>query len=282
MEIARGLRRAVRRKPLGAVGASLVLLIVLMAALADVAAPYSPTEMHPGASMQPPNARFWLGTDTFGRDILSRLLHGARVSLLIGLGATLGGVVLGASVGLISGYLGGTLDLLVQRAIDVMLAFPLLLLALTVAALLGPATPNVILALMFPLTPRTARVARASGLALRHTAFVEAAVAIGGRAPRIVARHLLPNAVAPLLVLVTAYMGTAITSEAGLSYLGVGTKEPNASWGLMLSDFALNNAREAPWLPIFPGLALSMAGFGFNLLGDAVRDLLDPRLRGLG
>ena len=278
--VCRGLARFVRHKPLGAIGGAFVLVIALMAVLADVIAPYPPTDMHPEHLLEPPSARYWLGTDTFGRDLFSRILHGARISLIIGLGTAAGGVLTGTVIGIISAYLGGKTDLLVQRAIDVMLAFPSLLMALVVAAALGPAVHNVILALMFPLIPRATRVARSSGLSLKESGFVEAAVAIGCGTPRILFRHVFPNSLAPLIVLTTAYMGVAITSEAALSFLGMGTKEPNPSWGFMLSRFAAPHARSAPWLPIFPGLALSTAVFGFNLLGDALRDVWDPRLRG--
>ena len=271
--------RFARRKPLGAVGAGIVILLFLTAIFADIVAPHAPTDQSTYV-LQPPSRRFPMGTDPFGRDLFSRIVFGARISLLIGFGAAIGGVTIGAAIGITSGYFGGKVDLFVQRVIDIMIAFPSLLLALIVAAVLGAAIQNVMLALTFPLVPRAARVARASGLALKESLFVEAALAVGCRTPRVLLRHVLPNSLAPLIILTTAYMGVAITSEAGLSYLGVGTKEPTPSWGLMLAQFSANYARSAPWLPIFPGLALSLTVFGFNLLGDALRDVLDPRLRG--
>jgi peptide/nickel transport system permease protein len=268
-------------KPLGAFGGAIVLLMVLLAVFADVIATHDPTRMQAAYVLQPPGSTFWLGTDTFGRDMFSRIIYGARVSLFVGFSAAGLGVAIGTAIGILSGYLGGKTDLAIQRVIDVMLAFPSLLLALIIAAVLGAAVHNVVLALTFPLIPRAARLARASTLVLKQTTFVDAAVALGCGTPRILLRHVLPNCFAPLIIITTAYIGTAITAEAGLSFLGLGTREPNASWGLMLANVATAQARDAPWLALFPGIALSLAVFGFNLLGDALRDVLDPRLRGV-
>jgi len=273
------LASAARRQPLGAAGAAVLLAMVVLAVFAPYLAPFDPVEGDPSALYVPPNATYWLGTDGFGRDILSRLIHGARVSLLVGLGVSALGVVVGATVGIVAGYRGGWADAIAQRVMDAMLAFPMLLLALAMAAVLGPSLPNVIIALSVPIVPRAARIARANVLVLKATAFIEAARATGCSDLRIMLRHILPNSFAPLLVIATAYLGLAIVQEAALDYLGAGIQEPQASWGLMMSGSASSLALVAPWIVIFPGLAICLAVLASNLLGDAIRDLLDPRLR---
>lgn len=268
-----------RRYPLGAVGAMIVLIFVLTAVFANFIAPFDPTATDAKASLAPPSSKYWLGADFMGRDMFSRIVHGARISLAVGAGAMLLGGVLGVSIGLMSGYLGGAFDLLTQRLLDVMQSLPLLVMALVMAAALGPSLENTIIAIAIPLVPTVARVVRSSTLSLREQPFVEAARAVGMGEIRIAVRHVLPNTLAPLIVLATAQLGSAILVEASLSFLGLGIPEPYPSWGRMLSESAAEYVRTAPWLVIFPGVAISMTVFGTNLLGDALRDILDPRQR---
>jgi peptide/nickel transport system permease protein len=269
----------VRKKPLGAIGAVLIAALIASALLADVLATHDPTR----TSMRvlvPPGADSWLGTDNLGRDLYSRVVHGSRISLIVGGVSTLLGAVLGGLIGLLSGYVGGKTDLLAQRVMDIMQALPILVLALVLAASLGPSLVNACIAISIPIVPRAARVIRASVLAIREFAYVEAARALGVRHLRIALRHILPNTMGPFIVLVTAQFGGSILVEAALSFLGLGIPEPYPSWGRMLSIAAAEYAEKAPWLVIWPGLAISLAVFGTNLLGDALRDTLDPRLRG--
>ena len=268
-----------RRYPLGAVGALIVALFVLTAAFADIIAPVDPTATNAKYSLAPPGSMFWLGADFMGRDMYSRIVHGARISLAVGAGAMGLGALIGISVGLASGYLGGWFDLLVQRLLDIMQALPLLVMAIVMAASLGPSMRNTIFAIAIPLVPTVARVVRSSTLSLREQPFVEAARAVGMGELRIAVRHVLPNTLAPLIVLATAQLGSAILVEASLSFLGLGIPEPYPSWGRMLSESAAEYVRTAPWLVIFPGVAISLTVFGTNLLGDALRDILDPRER---
>ena len=269
----------VRRYPLGGVGAMLVLVFILTAVFADFIAPLDPTATNSRASLAAPGAAYWLGADFMGRDMLSRIVHGARISLAVGLGATLLGGLLGVAIGLMSGYLGGWFDLATQRLMDIMQSLPLLVMALVMAAALGPSLENTIIAIAIPLVPTVARVVRSSTLSLREQPFVEAARAVGMGELRIAVRHVLPNTLAPLIVLGTAQLGSAILTEASLSFLGLGIPEPYPSWGRMLSESAAEYVRTAPWLVVFPGVAISLAVFGTNLLGDAMRDILDPRER---
>ncbi len=268
-----------RRYPLGAIGAVVMALFVLAALFADLITVYSPLSTNAAVSLAPPSGDHWLGADFMGRDVYSRIIYGARISLAVGMGATALGGSIGIAVGLMSGYLGGWVDLATQRVIDMLQALPLLVLALVMAASLGPSLHNTILAISMPLIPYTARVVRANTLALREMPFVEAAKAVGMSELRIAVRHVLPNTLAPLIVLATAQLGSAILVEASLSFLGLGIPEPHPSWGRMLSESAAEYVRTAPWLVIFPGLAISLVVFGTNLLGDALRDLLDPRQR---
>ncbi len=268
-----------RRYPLGAIGGAIMVVFALTALLAGVISPYDPLTTNSAHSLASPGAAHWMGADNFGRDVLSRILHGARISLAVGVGSTALGCFFGVILGLVSGYLAGWVDLLVQRLIDILQALPLLVLALVMAAALGPSIQNTIIAIAIPLIPTVARVIRANTLALRELPFVEAARAIGMSDMRIALRHVLPNTLAPLIVLATAQFGSAILTEAALSFLGLGIPEPFPSWGRMLSESAAEYVRTAPWLVIFPGLAISLVVFGTNLLGDAVRDILDPRQR---
>jgi peptide/nickel transport system permease protein len=268
-----------RRYPLGAVGAFLVLLFVLTALFANVIAPHDPLSTNSRASLAAPGGTYWLGADFMGRDMFSRIVYGARISLAVAVGATLLGGTLGVVIGLMSGFIGGWLDLATQRLMDVMQSLPLLVMALVMAASLGPSLENTIIAIAIPLVPSVARVVRSSTLSLREQPFVEAARAIGMGEIRIAVRHVLPNTLAPLIVLGTAQLGSAILTEASLSFLGLGIPEPYPSWGRMLSESAAEYVRTAPWLVIFPGVAISLTVFGTNLLGDALRDILDPRQR---
>jgi len=268
-----------RRYPLGAVGAVIVITFVLTAIFANFIATMDPTSTDAKNSLARPGGIFWLGADFMGRDMFSRIVFGARISLAVGLGATLAGGILGVSIGLMSGYLGGGFDLLMQRLMDIMQSLPLLVMALVMAAALGPSLQNTIIAIAIPLVPSVARVVRSSTLSLREQPFVEAARAVGMGELRIAVRHVLPNTLAPLIVLGTAQLGSAILVEASLSFLGLGIPEPYPSWGRMLSESAAEYVRTAPWLVIFPGVAISLTVFGTNLLGDALRDILDPRQR---
>ncbi|MDP1750619.1 MAG: ABC transporter permease [Reyranella sp.] len=268
-----------RRYPLGAVGALIVLAFILTAVFASVMAPIDPTATNARASLAKPGGVHLLGADFMGRDMYSRIVHGARISLAVGVGAMSLGCILGVSIGLMSGYLGGWVDLATQRLMDIMQSLPLLVMAIVMAASLGPSLRNTIIAIAIPLVPSVARVVRSSTLSLREQPFVEAARAVGMGELRIAVRHVLPNTLAPLIVLATAQLGSAILVEASLSFLGLGIPEPHPSWGRMLSESAAEYVRSAPWLVIFPGLAISLTVFGTNLLGDALRDILDPRER---
>ncbi len=268
-----------RRYPLGVGGALIMITFVLCAIFADYVAPLDPFSTNARASLARPSDVNLLGADMMGRDVLSRLIHGARVSLAVAVGATLLGSGLGAAVGLACGYLGGWFDLIVQRVTEVMDALPLLVMALVITASLGPSLRNTIIAIAIPLVPHVARVIRSNVLALREMPFVEAAKAIGMSEMRIAVVHILPNTLAPLIVLATAQLGSTILTEASLSFLGLGVPEPYPSWGRMLSESAAEYVRTAPWLVIFPGLAISLVVFGSNLTGDALRDSLDPRQR---
>jgi len=265
--------------PLGLAGAAIMLVFVFAAVFADFITAYSPTLTNSSISLLPPGHGHPLGADAMGRDIYSRIVYGARISLAVGLGSTALGSLCGVALGLASGYIGGWVDLVIQRIVDVLQAVPLLVLALVMAASLGPALDNTIVAIAIPLIPYTARVIRSNTLALREQPFVEAARAVGMSELRIAVRHVLPNTLAPLIVIATAQLGAAILTEASLSFLGLGVPEPHPSWGRMLSESAAEYVRTAPWLVIFPGLAISLAVFGTNLFGDALRDILDPRLR---
>ena len=275
----RNVLRLFSAHPLGAVGAVIMVVFVFAAIFAPLISPYDPLATDAPASLAPPSAAHWLGCDFMGRDIYSRIVYGARISLAVGIGSTLLGSVLGILVGLPSGYLGGWADLVAQRLVDILQALPLLVLALVMAASLGPSLGNVIIAIAIPLIPYVARVVRSNTLVLRELPFVEAAKAAGMGELRIALKHVLPNTLAPLIVLATAQLGSAILVEASLSFLGLGVPEPFPSWGRMLSESAAEYVRTAPWLVIFPGVAISIIVFGTNLLGDALRDLLDPRLR---
>ena len=273
----------IRRKPLGAAGAFIVLVMVLAALLADVIAPYDPILNAYDRMHLAPGAQNWLGTDQFGRDLLSRLIYGARTALLVGFISAFVGATTGLVLGVGSAYFGGRIDLVFQRVMDVFMAFPLIILALAMVAIFGGKIESdvilVIVAITIPFIPRCARVVRSSALAIREIPYLDAARALGYSHARIILRHMVPNVMAPYLIMITAFVGQAILLEASLSYLGLGVQEPTPAWGLMLQGGAEEYAESAPWIAVFPGLAITLAVFGFNLFGDALRDMLDPRLR---
>jgi peptide/nickel transport system permease protein len=274
------LLRFARKKPLGAIGGVLMIVMIAVAGLADPLSTYDPIATDAAHTLAPVGPQHWLGTDHLGRDIYSRIVHGTRVSLVVGVVSSLLGAVFGGIIGLLSGYAGGKTDLVTQRVLDILQGLPLLVLALVMSAALGPSIQNVIIAISIPIIPRAARVIRASVLAIREMQYVEAARALGIDHLRIAFRHILPNTIGPFIVLTTAQLGSAILVEAALSFLGLGVPEPYPSWGRMLSVSAAEYAQKAPHLVLFPGIAISLAVFASNLLGDALRDTLDPRLRG--
>lgn len=253
--------------------------MILAAASAELIAPYDPVTNDFSVMHEPPNASYWFGTDEFGRDVYSRIIYGARTALFIGFTSAFIGATVGLILGVASAYFSGGFDIVFQRVMDVVMAFPLIIMALTVVAVLGTGTQNVIIAITIPFIPQCARVVRSSALAIREIPYVDAARALGFGHTRIILRHMVPNVMAPYLILVTAFVGQAILLEASLSYLGLGVQEPTPAWGLMLQGGAESYAESAPWIAIFPGLAITLAVFGFNLFGDALRDILDPKLR---
>src|SRR3989441_2720174 len=273
--------RFTRQRPLGAVGAAIIGIMIAAAVLAGLVSPYDPLATDYGKMLQAPNSFHWFGTDIFGRDVFTRIIYGSRTALWIGFASSFLGATLGALIGVTSAYFGGKIDLVLQRFMDLLLSFPLIILALVVVSLLGSGMTNVIFAITVPMVPRCALVLRSSALALREMPFVEAARALGFGPMRIILRHMLPNVMAPYLIMLTAFLGQAILLEASLSFLGLGVQEPTAAWGLMLRGAAVDFAESAPWMAVFPGLAISLAVFAFNLFGDSLRDALDPKLRTL-
>jgi peptide/nickel transport system permease protein len=269
----------VRRYPLGAIGAVLMAIFLLTALFADQISTFDPFTTNARVSLAPPGGEHVLGADFMGRDVFARIVYGARISLAVGVGATALGCIIGVLIGLMSGFFGGWFDLIVQRLMDIMQSLPLLVMALVMAASLGPSLTNTIIAIAIPLVPNVARIIRSNTLSLREMPFVEAARAIGMSETRIALVHVLPNTLAPLIVLATAQLGSAILVESALAFLGLGVPEPHPSWGRMLSESAAEYVRTAPWLVIFPGVAISAVVFGTNLFGDAIRDILDPRQR---
>jgi len=271
--------RFVRREPLGTFGLFLVLAMAIVGGLAEVIAPYNPTANDFAAMTEPPSLTHLLGTDQFGRDLLSRLIYGARTALIVGLSSAIVGGAIGLVLGVGSAYFGGRIDLVLQRVFDVIMAFPLIILALAVVSIFGTGVQNVIIAITIPLIPRIARVVRSSALAIREIPYVDAARACGFGHWRIILCHMVPNVMAPFLIMITASVGQAILAEASLSYLGLGVQEPVPAWGLMLQGGAEEYASSAPWIAIFPGVAIMLSVLGVNLFGDALRDTLDPKLR---
>jgi peptide/nickel transport system permease protein len=273
------LRQFCVQNPLGAAGGFVVIVMITMAVFAEWVTVYDPTRNNFGAMLEAPSAEYWLGTDQFGRDLYTRIVYGARTALLVGFVSAFVGATIGLVLGVASAYFGGRFDLIFQRIMDVLMAFPLIILALAVVSIFGTGTQNVILAITIPFIPRCARVVRSSALAVRETPFIDAARACGFSHARIVLRHMVPNVMAPYLIMMTAAVGQAILIEASLSFLGLGVQEPVPAWGLMLRGGAQDYAESAPWVAIYPGIAISLAVFGFNLFGDALRDWLDPKMK---
>jgi peptide/nickel transport system permease protein len=268
-----------RRELLGTFGLALVLVMAASGLSAELIAPYSPTANDFGAMMEAPSWAHPLGTDQFGRDLLSRIIFGARTAMIVGLSSALVGGTIGLVLGVGSAYFGGKTDLILQRVSDVLMAFPLIIMALAVVAIFGTGVQNVIVAITIPLIPRCARVVRSSALSIREVPYVDAARALGFGHMRIILCHMVPNVMAPFLIMVTAFVGQAVLAEASLSYLGLGVQEPVPAWGLMLQGGAEEYASTAPWIAIFPGVAIVLSVLGINLFGDALRDTLDPKLR---
>jgi peptide/nickel transport system permease protein len=268
-----------RQNPLGAAGGFVVALMLVMAVLADLVTIHDPTRNNFGSMLEPPSADFWLGTDQYGRDLYSRIVYGARTALLVGFVSAFVGATIGLVLGVASAYFSGRFDLWFQRVMDVLMAFPLIILALAVVSIFGTGTFNVILAITIPFIPRCARVVRSSALAVREMPYIDAARACGFGHTRIVLRHMVPNVMAPYLIMITAFVGQAILIEASLSFLGLGVQEPVPAWGLMLRGGAQEYAESAPWVAVYPGIAISLAVFGFNLFGDSLRDWLDPKMK---
>jgi peptide/nickel transport system permease protein len=273
-----------RQQPLGAVSFVIICLMMFAGLFSGLVAPYDPLEIDFASILAPPSWEHWCGTDAFGRDICSRLIYGSRTALVIGFTSSFLGSSIGAILGVASAYFGGRIDNVLQRIMDILLAFPLIVLALVVVAALrkfviGGVDVNLIFAIAIPIIPRVARVVRAAALGVRVMPYVDAARAAGYSDSRIIFRHMAPNVVAPYLIMLTAFIAQAILAEASLSFLGLGVTEPTAAWGLMLSGNAADFYREAPWMILFPGAAISLAVFAFNLFGDSLRDFLDPRFK---
>ena len=270
----------VRRKPLGTLGAVLVVTMLAAAVLADVVVPYGYAQTSLRDRFVVFNASHWLGTDQLGRDVLTRIVYGARVSLYVGFGAVALGSVFATAVGVLCGYFGGRIDLWLQRGVDAWMAFPPLLLLMSIMSLLGPSALNITIVLGVAFGIQNSRVVRGVALAIREYTWVESARAVGSGHVRITVAHILPNVMPTIIVLATTGLSTVILTEASLSFLGLGVPPPYPTWGGMLSLAGLDHMYHAPWLAVWPAVALSLAVFGFNMLGDALRDLLDPRLKG--
>ena len=274
----------VTQQPLGAAGLVVIIAMGICAAFAQWVAPYDPLTVDYAAQLARPAAGHWLGTDSFGRDVASRIIYGARTALAIGFIASFLGCTAGAVIGVASAYFGGKTDLIIQGFMDVLLSFPIIVLAITVVAVLGNYVVlgidvNLIIAIAVPMLPRVERVVRASALAIREMPYIDAARAAGFSHTRIIFRHIVPNVAAPYLIMLTAFVAQAILAEASLSFLGLGVTEPTPSWGLMLSGAAADFYQQAPWMIVFPGIAISLAVFAFNLFGDSLRDWLDPKIK---
>jgi peptide/nickel transport system permease protein len=273
-----------RQQPVGAGALAVIALLVLVAAFAGDLAPHDPYALDPTRALRPPGGDFWLGCDMYGRDLLSRLLYGTSTVLIIGFGSSFLGCSVGALIGAASAYAGGYVDLLIQRIVDIMLAIPIIITVMIVVAIMG--RPNwggldftLIAAIAIPIVPPVTRVIRSAALTIRVLPYIDAARAGGYSHARIVLRHMLPNIAAPYLILLTNYIAQAILLEAALAFLGLGITEPAADWGLMLSGNSSAFYRNAPWIIVFPGLAIAITVFCFNLLGDALRDWLDPKFK---
>ena len=272
--------RFMRAKPLAAFGILVIALMLVMAVFAETIAPYHYNQASVGDSLEPPSRAYWLGTDNQGRDIFSRIVYGARVSMVISLGAVLMGTLLATAVGTMSGYYGGTFDLLLQRLVDAWMAFPWLVLLLSVMSILGRSITNLTLALGLLVAAEGSRVIRSATLGIKEQTYMESARAAGATHRRILWRYVLPNVVAPIIITATVSLGSIILAEASLSFLGFGVPPPYPSWGRMLNASGRVFMVRAPWMAVWAGVAISLTVFAFNMVGDALRDVLDPRLRG--
>ena len=274
----------IKAQPLGAAGLFVISVYLICAIGREWLSPFDPEAVDFAAMLAPPGREHWFGTDQYGRDVLSRIIHGSRTALAIGVLSALFGCGLGALVGAASGYAGGRTDLVIQRLVDIMLSFPIIVLAMVVVAVLGKwnvagVDMNLVGAISLPIIPRMARIARASTLSIVQQPYIDAARTAGFGHMRIVLRHILPNIMAPFLIMVTAFVAQSILLEASLSFLGLGVTEPTAAWGLMLSGSSSDFYQKAPWMILFPGLAITLAVFAFNLFGDSLRDWLDPKMK---
>ncbi len=269
------------RHPTGVVGLSIIGFFIVISLLAPVLRPYDAArDRNLRARLNPPSAEHWFGTDELGRDMFTRVWHGGRISLRVGLVAVAIAVVIGTLLGLVAGYVGGRIDMAIVWLVDILMAFPGILLAIAIVAVLGPSLTNAMIAISVTQIPRYARIIRSVVLSLRESEYVQAARALGSSPVRIVAQHILPNSLSPLVVQLTLSIGVAILDVAALGFLGLGAQPPNPEWGLMIRDGFAQFLR-APWMSIFPGLAIYLSVVGFNLLGDAIRDVFDPRLTGV-
>ena len=275
-----GLLRFTRNKPLGAIMGIIIVLVVLMSVFADVISPYHPLDTNPIMAREPPDREHWMGYDEVGRDVLSRVIFGSRISLIVGITSVVFGTVLGSVWGLASGYLGGKFDLITQRAVEVWMSFPSLVLALSLLVVLGAGLHTVIIAVAFTRVPYGVRVIRSVSIAVKEFMYVDAARSIGASEMRVMLRHVLPNCIAPFLIILTAHIGTAIIVEASLGFLGIGIPPPTASWGNMLGSAVGQAINPHWWRIVYPGVAIVITVLSFNIFGDAIRDVLDPRLRG--
>ena len=275
-----GLLRFTRNKPLGAIMGIIIVLVVLMSVFADVISPYHPLDTNPIMAREPPDREHWMGYDEVGRDVLSRVIFGSRISLIVGITSVVFGTVLGSVWGLASGYLGGKFDLITQRAVEVWMSFPSLVLALSLLVVLGAGLHTVIIAVAFTRVPYGVRVIRSVSIAVKEFMYVDAARSIGASEMRVMLRHVLPNCIAPFLIIMTAHIGTAIIVEASLGFLGIGIPPPTASWGNMLGSAVGQAINPHWWRIVYPGVAIVITVLSFNIFGDAIRDVLDPRLRG--
>ena len=272
--------RLVKEKPLGMVGGAITLLLLLTGIFANFLAPYRMSETHIADMLLAPSARYWLGTDDLGRDILSRVIFGARISVIVGLAASTIATILSLIIGVVCGYIGGKLDLIVQRAVDTVMCIPDIILLIALMSIIGPGIWQVIVVLGIMWGVIGSRIIRSAVIGIKENVYIQAAAAIGCSTTRILTRHILPNIMAPTIILFSTRVPNVILTEASLSFLGFGIPPPTASWGGMLSGSGRAYMLQAPWMVIWPGLALGSVVYGVNMFGDAVRDLLDPRLRG--
>ena len=272
--------RLVRDKPLGAAGGVLLLLFLIVGLTAQWIAPYGYNEIAPAERLRPPSWQHWFGTDNLGRDLLSRCIYGAQLSVIIGCSAALLATLISALIGIVSGYAGGRFDLIVQRFVDAWQSFPDLIILIVVVSVIGPGMPQIIGTLALLLGIAGSRIVRSAVIGVREHMYVHAAQSIGASVPRILWRHILPNVMPPIIVLLTTRVGTVILAESGLAFLGLGVPPPSPTWGAMLSGGGRTYMLQGPWLALAPGLCVTAVVYATNVFGDALRDLLDPRMRG--